>query len=570
MGFFRNRSTRSKIFILVLIMTLFLLGVGITGYMNLRVSGDRIQTMYEEQLLPVKWLNDWRQEVRAIDATVYKMLMDPGANNYSAYAQELDLRRENAGMLFDTLMQARLDDPDYEFASVISQYLEQYYHTLENVKRMVEEGNQEYAYSLYRATEQTVNIITEKQFDWANYRSEQAENIRAESHQSEQLSRLLMLGVMAVSVLVSVMVGYKISQMITAPLREVMTKMNELSQGNLTVAPVSYSSKDEVGQLGSAFNDLVKHFRVLILQVKEASEQVASSSEQLSASAEQTAQASQQAIGSVQEIASTSELQGQRTKESVQVMEEMSIAIQRIADTSASVSESSVEAAEEANQGKVQIINAVEQMASLSASVFQAAEHVQRLGVRSEAIGKIVDVITGIASQTNLLALNAAIEAARAGEAGRGFAVVAEEVRKLAEQSEESAREIARLIEEIQRETSKVVSVMQEGTHEVEKGSQVIQEAGETFQRIVGSSQNVADQIQEVSAASEEMSASVQQVAASMDEINRVTEVAVEHTQSVSRNAEEQLATMQEMARSSENLTILAQKLRESVSKFRV
>lgn len=570
MDFLRNRSTRGKIFSLIIIMNLFLLIVGITGYYHVKVSGERIQTMYTEQLLPVKWLNDWRQEVRAIDAIVYKMLMDPGANNFGVYSDELTERRNNATRLFDTLMQAKLDDTDREHVVLLEQYLEQYYGTLDNVTKMIGEGNQAYAYSLYRATEQTVNAITEKQLNWANYRSDQAEKIRQASEQSSQTAITVMLGVLVLSIVVAGLVGYRISQIITVPLREVMKKMDELSKGNLMVPPVTYRYKDEVGQLGLAFNDLVKHFRELIMRVKEASELVAASSAQLSASAEQTAQASQQAIGSVQEIASTSELQSQRTKENVRVMEEMSTAIQRIADTSGAVSETSVEAAQEADQGKGQILRAVEQMASLSTSVYQAAELVQRLGVRSEAIGKIVDVITGIASQTNLLALNAAIEAARAGEAGRGFAVVAEEVRKLAEQSEESAREIARLITEIQHETAQVVHVMQEGTEEAEKGSHVVQQAGETFQRIVASAQNVAYQIQEVSAATEQMSASVQQVASTMDEMNRVTEIAAQHALSVASNAEEQLATMQEIARSSETLNNLAQQLRESIQKFQV
>ena len=570
MGFLRNRSTRTKIFFLIILTNLFLLIVGITGFYQVKLSGDRIQTIYNEQLLPVKWLNDWRQEVRAIDALVYKMLLDPGAANYQTYSEELQSRQSKAAGLFDTLMQAKLDKTDEDYAGILQQYLDQYYSTVETVSGMVGNGIQPSAYSIYRATEHTVNMITEKQMEWANYRSEQAERIRQASEQTSLAAIYTMIGVLVVSIVVACLVGFRISGMITVPLREVMKKMNELSKGNLTVTPISYSAKDEVGQLANAFNNLVQHFRGLITQVMEASEQVAASSQQLMESAEHTAQASQQAIGSVQEIASTTDLQSQRTRENVRVMEEMATAIQRIADSSGSVSETSIEAAREAEQGRGQIVRAVEQMASLSHSVNQAAELVQRLGVRSEAIGKIVDVITGIASQTNLLALNAAIEAARAGEAGRGFAVVAEEVRKLAEQSESSAGEIARLIAEIQQETAQVVQVMQDGTQEAEKGSADVQKAGETFQRIVSSSQAVAEQIQEVSAATEQMSASVQQVASSMEEMNRVTEVAAEHATRVSGNAEEQLATMQEIARASETLNQLAQQMRDAVRRFQV
>jgi len=569
MSLLQNASTRAKLLSLIIMMAVFLVGVGLTGYYHLKLAGDRIQSMYEEQLLPVKWINDWRQEMRAIDGLVYKMILDPSPAVLADYKTELEQRMGDANQIFENLQKAHLDKTEQESVKMLKELLTQYHGDQSEVVKMIEAQEPEQAYSFYRATDKTLNWINQEQLNWANYKSQQAEQIRKANEVDSRNAMLTLLGVGALSLALSLVFGYWISRLISNPLRVVAKRMEELAQGNLAVETVGYVTRDEVGKLGIAFNDLVTNFRSLIEQVKFAGEHVAASSEELSASAEQSAHATEQSIDSVQQIASASEVQTQRTQESVRVMEEMSIAIQRIADTSSAVSETSAEAAQQAGQGNERIQDAVTQMGAISESVTRAAELVRLLGVRSEAIGQIVDVITGIAAQTNLLSLNAAIEAARAGEHGRGFAVVADEVRKLAEQSEESAREIARLIGEIQQETTQVVDVMQEGTKEAVKGAVIVQEAGATFQRIVASSQEVADQIQDVSAATEQMSASVQQVASAMDEMNRLAEEAALHTQGVSAGAEEQLASMQEIARSSANLNQLSHELQESISQFK-
>lgn len=149
------------------------------------------------------------------------------------------------------------------------------------------------------------------------------------------------------------------------------------------------------------------------------------------------------------------------------------------------------------------------------------------MGERSKEIGQIVDTISGIAGQTNLLALNAAIEAARAGEQGRGFAVVAEEVRKLAEQSQEAAKKIAELIGEIQGDTDKAVIAMNEGTREVKTGAEVVNVAGAAFREIAEMVTQVSGQVKEISAALQQMASGSRQVASSVKKIDELSRASV-------------------------------------------
>ena len=209
-------------------------------------------------------------------------------------------------------------------------------------------------------------------------------------------------------------------------------------------------------------------------------------------------------------------------------------------------------------------------MANIEKAVDDSANLVGKLGERSQEIGTIVDTISGIAGQTNLLALNAAIEAARAGEQGRGFAVVAEEVRKLAEQSQDAAKQIAELIGAIQNDTNQAVDAMNEGTREVRKGTEVVTSAGQAFGQIVNLVDRVSDQVSDISAAIEQMAAGSQHIVASTKNIDAASKEASAHTQTVSAATEEQLASMEEIASSSQALANLAQELQTEVAKFRV
>ncbi|WP_096181244.1 methyl-accepting chemotaxis protein [Effusibacillus lacus] len=354
-----------------------------------------------------------------------------------------------------------------------------------------------------------------------------------------------------------------------APMKGIISHIQAIADGDLTAR----LDEDKVGELkpiAVSINQMVGTWENVLGHVNETAHQTAALSEQLAASAAESTQAANQIAASIHEVATGAEMQARGAEESKKALEEMAGGIQRVAESSSVVSEASLEMSQQAEQGNHSVQQAVQQMDSIQAAVTHSAAVVKHLGERSEAIGQIVEVITGIASQTNLLALNAAIEAARAGEHGRGFAVVADEVRKLAEQSEASAGQIAALIQEIQADTAKAVKSMDEGMEEVQSGMELFRTAGISFSRIVNASQQVAGQIQEISAASQQMSAGSEQVLASVEQMTSIAKQSETHSLQVASASEEQLASMEQIARSASSLSEHALELQELISKFKI
>lgn len=391
-----------------------------------------------------------------------------------------------------------------------------------------------------------------------------------EEHSTQKASEVQLLLVLVSLLVAAIAIGISIyiSRGISMSAKLVAQAASEITLGNLAVDDIKIQSSDELGQLAISFNQMKSNLRLVIERVAHAADQVMTSSQQLTASASHSTQAAGQIAVSISDMAQGAQMQLTTFTETTVAVQQMSVGIQQIANNATIVAGKSSQASETAIKGGESIEKAINQMAQIEKTVNTSAQVITKLGEQSKEIGQIVSTISGIAGQTNLLALNAAIEAARAGEQGRGFAVVAEEVRKLAEQSQEAAKKIAQLIGEIQGDTTEAVIAMTKGTNEVKIGADVVDVAGKSFQEIAQLILEVSTQIKDISTAIQQIADGSQVIVLSVKEIDALSKKTSEETQTVSAATQEQSASMEEISSSSQILGEMAQNLQEVVNRF--
>jgi methyl-accepting chemotaxis protein len=357
---------------------------------------------------------------------------------------------------------------------------------------------------------------------------------------------------------------------IAKPIQVLEAAASRIAGGDLTMSKMDITSNDEIGRLGRAFETMTQNLRELIKQVSSATGQVAASSEELTAGAQQSAAASNNIAISITQVAQGSEKQVSAVNETSAIVQEISATMEEMTATATEMATMSEQTASAAIEGKTSVDRAVGQMNAVSVGAKQAQVAAEELKASSAQIGEIVGLISTIAGQTNLLALNAAIEAARAGEQGRGFAVVAEEVRKLAEQSEQAAQQIKGLVGSNHDSIGKVVAAIDVAGRELTQGVELVNVAGTNFGAINEQVRKVTDQVRIIAKAINEAAIGSQRIVNSIKEVESVSRDSAAEAQTVSAATEEQSASMEEIAASSQSLAKLAIDLQAAVSKFRV
>ncbi|UHH06867.1 methyl-accepting chemotaxis protein TlpC [Bacillus subtilis] len=375
--------------------------------------------------------------------------------------------------------------------------------------------------------------------------------------------------VLVIVIIVSVILVLVFTRKINKRLNALKSAFESAGKGDMTIE-VSDKTGDELSELSVYYNKMRMKLNDTIQTVQQSALQLASASQQLSAGAEETNQASEKITEAVQQIANGAQDQITRIENSESSLKQASADILDISANTAAIADKGQLAQSKADIGQKEIANVQAQMDAIHQSIQKSGEIIHQLDGRSKQIEQILSVITQIADQTNLLALNAAIEAARAGEQGKGFAVVADEVRKLAEGSQQSAGQISKLIIEIQKDMNRSARSVEHVKTEAAEGVTMIQRTRDAFKEIAAATGEISAEISDLSASVTNISASAHQINDSFAANTADNKESTKNTRQAAALTEEQFAAMEEITAASETLSQLAEELTGIISQFKM
>jgi methyl-accepting chemotaxis protein len=379
--------------------------------------------------------------------------------------------------------------------------------------------------------------------DWAILAEIDAEEAYAASNELAATLSWQSLLVIGISALIAAVLGYLFAGSISRPLNRIVASMHDISsgEGDLTVR-LDESANDELGDLSRAFNRFVMTIDQLVGQVRISTESLSASSEELSAVTKDTRDGMARQQNEIEHIATA--------------VEEMTSTVREVARSTASTAQAAEHAGGQVETGRGVLSRNVQSIHALSQRMQQSQALIDALRGDSERVGTVLEVISSIAGQTNLLALNAAIEAARAGEQGRGFAVVADEVRVLAQRTQESTEEIRQIIESLQARSRESTQALETNNVELLETVSLTESTQSAFSEIEQAVSELLSMSAQIASATEEQSAAT-------DEIGRNVHVIHDVAQATAAGADQTAASSAELAN-------LGNELHALVGKFKV
>ncbi|RQO58972.1 methyl-accepting chemotaxis protein [Pseudomonas sp. KBW05] len=412
----------------------------------------------------IRALDEFTQLTLRLRVLSYRLLTNREPDVQQKTLDTFELRDQQiraAQAIYEKLIDSREERAAYdEYVTLLGQYRQ-----IETRMKSLSQTNQVEALrtlinSELLSNSEQVNAVLARLLDINN---KMALVTNQEAKDQYDLAFNLVVGLLALATALTVLFAWLLTRSITVPIAQALEAAEEVAEGNLT-RPIKVDGNDEAGRLLAAMAKMQDKLRDTLQRIAGSATQLASAAEELNAVTDESARGLTQQNNEIEQAATA--------------VNEMTSAVEEVARNAVSTSEASRNATTSAGDGRDLVQETVSAIERMSGDVQATATLIGDLANESRDIGKVLDVIRGLADQTNLLALNAAIEAARAGEAGRGFAVVADEVRALAHRTQQSTSEIERMIGSIQAGTEHAVDSMRNSTERAESTLNIAKGAG--------------------------------------------------------------------------------------------
>jgi len=369
--------------------------------------------------------------------------------------------------------------------------------------------------------------------------------------------------------LVAVAIGFIVARMIGRPLVQLRNLMKEGEQGNLQVR-TNIRSKDEIGQLGQSFNEMMERITVLVKQTNHSAQEVLINAEELLNSSKRTALSAKEISVATEEIASGASTLALEAERGNDLTNHIGGQMNQVVEANLQMGNSASEVRRVSEQGIEYMSQLISKTSSTEKMTRSMVEKVDKLKESTNSIRKILDVLSNMTKQTNILSLNATIEAARAGAAGKGFMVVADEIRKLADQSRQSIGIVGQITETIQQEIDETVDVLSEAYPLFQEQIASVKEADLIFKNVQSNMGGFIDQLDGVTESIQQLEQSQVTLSEAMSSVSAVSQQSSATSEEVASLSTEQLNVSQGLVQLAEKLEALSNDLKKSLSSFTV
>ncbi|WP_051326410.1 methyl-accepting chemotaxis protein [Aliagarivorans taiwanensis] len=533
-----NVSLRIKFSVVLIISAILLLVVAATGYFMGKQTARSLD-LVNYNILPA--MNDVLNADRDLyQARVAELEAIEALESGSDHRKYRAVFVENTQQAYDRMQAFKKDLVDFPSATRGLEDFDRRFNiwkdSSQKVFDLLDQGE------LYEAITVSIDEVHDTFGDLRelyNVATESAEAIAAQVNEdSDSLlakQNTILITVSVIGFVFALVIAFFLPKVVVEGITAVSDRIKDIAQGDGDLTQrVEVKSQDELGELGTNFNQFVEQLESLIRSVREYADELNTVVVDLTGKAAQSTEIGTEQNQSVEMIATA--------------VNEMAAAIREVANNATHTAEEINVVNTQTEQGQMITQESVAQINRLSGSVQDASDVIARLSEDSEKIASVLDVIRGIAEQTNLLALNAAIEAARAGEQGRGFAVVADEVRTLASKTQQSTEDIQKMIETLQNGVTRAVSAIEQGSGMAAETVQLADQTQQSLALILDSTSKVSEVSVATAASTEQQSHVTEDINRNLTELSDKTRINLETAEQTQSHSNLALQTAQELS----------------------